>query len=264
MTDLQLHLVSAHYTTIDASWNARDVRTTFWRFYINNRDGAAIWYRGSRYALPAGQMHLIPAYVKFSCHNTYAIGHIYAHFDLLGVTPLLQQQLFPVPFSLPLTPDASGLYELFGQGRIPETCPVSMCLTHAVILHAMSEAIARLSETDRARLQAAFVGPNPIRNALQLIEQHLQHRVSVNDMAAACALSPDHFTRRFRQMMGETPSQYALQRRLSHAARQLLYGQASIDTIAQAHGFANRFHFTRAFTREIGITPAAYRKIQDV
>ena len=61
-----------------------------------------------------------------------------------------------------------------------------------------------------------------------------------------------------------TVSFYALQRRLSLAARKLLYGQASIDTIAQEHGFANRFHFTRAFTREIGITPAAYRKIQDV
>ncbi len=33
---------------------------------------------------------------------------------------------------------------------------------------------------------------------------------------------------------------------------------------AQAHGFANRFHFTRAFTREIGTTPAVYRRTQEV
>jgi AraC-like DNA-binding protein len=264
MTDLQIHLIHADFLPITPAWNVRDVQSTFWRFYINSRDGAGVWTAGGLYPLPAGQIHLVPAYARFSCRNTQTIQHLYGHFDLLGVTPLLQRQLFPGPLSLPKTAHAKRLWKLFEACRTPQSCPVSMCLMHACILHALAEVIDDLQPADRDRLQASFAKPSPVRPALQVIEQRLPRPVQVPALAEACSLSPDHFARRFREIMGQTPAQYVLQRRITLAARQLLYGADSIDAIALGHGFANRFHFTRAFTREMGTTPAAYRRSQRV
>ena len=52
--------------------------------------------------------------------------------------------------------------------------------------------------------------------------------------------------------------------RVAMAARDLLYGADSINAISLRHGFANRFHFTRVFTREMGTIPSAYRRSQRV
>ena len=44
------------------------------------------------------------------------------------------------------------------------------------------------------------------------------------------------------------------------AAQALLFTADSIETIAATSGFANRFYFSRVFTRQMGISPAAYRR----
>ncbi len=51
-----------------------------------------------------------------------------------------------------------------------------------------------------------------------------------------------------------------LQRLIAWVARQLLYTPKTIETIAEQSGFANRFHFSRQFTRYMGTPPAAFRK----
>src|SRR5690242_6353422 len=112
MNDLQVHLIHADMLTISEQWDARDVCSTFWRLYINQGDGAGVWWQGGMYPLPGERLHLIPAYVKFSCVNRVTVKHLFVHFDLLGVTPVLQKRIFPAPLSLPLSGDGRRLWEL--------------------------------------------------------------------------------------------------------------------------------------------------------
>ena len=264
MQDFQLHLIHADYLGISKQWNARNVCSTFWRFYINNRDGAAIWWQEGKYPLPARQIHLIPPYLQFSCQNTQDIQHLYVHFDLLGLPPILQQQSLVRPCSLPLTPSARKLCGLYAAGQLPEASPAALCLTHGVVMEALGSVIAKLPEESQVRLQIFLQAPNPLRPAMQLIEQRLPLPVPVSQLAASCGLSSDHLIRKFKHLMGQTPGRYMLQRRNSLAARCLLYTQDTIEQIAHEHGFANRFHFTRSFKTQMGITPAAFRTSQRV
>jgi AraC family L-rhamnose operon transcriptional activator RhaR len=64
--------------------------------------------------------------------------------------------------------------------------------------------------------------------------------------------------------VGQSPSHYIRERRVMLAAQQLLFSSASIDDIALATGFGNRFYFSRVFTRQLGVSPAAYRKTSRV
>ena len=102
----------------------------------------------------------------------------------------------------------------------------------------------------KARLIAAIVR--------EISRRGLTHAV----LAARCGLSTDHLIRLFRRHLGQTPGHYVQERRLAAAARDLVHSDDSIDAVAERHGFANRFYFTRVFTRRMGQAPATWRKHQ--
>ncbi|NUP98900.1 MAG: helix-turn-helix transcriptional regulator, partial [Armatimonadetes bacterium] len=109
------------------------------------------------------------------------------------------------------------------------------------------------------RLGSSAIGP-----ALRYIEEHLDQPLTNQRLAATCAVSTDHFIRRFRELVGQSPAQYVLERRVTQAAQWLAFGSDSIDRIAARAGFANRHYFSRVFAQRMGVPPAAYRRTSRV
>lgn len=100
------------------------------------------------------------------------------------------------------------------------------------------------------------------REILQLLRQvrnRLDDDVSLETLAGRAGWSPFHFHRAFRRVVGETPKQYTLRLRLERAAARLASGNDPVLAIATATGFASHEVFTRAFRRQFGCTPSAYR-----
>jgi AraC-like DNA-binding protein len=60
--------------------------------------------------------------------------------------------------------------------------------------------------------------------------------------------------------MGESPMQYLTRWRLALAARALRSGSDAIARIAESSGYESEAAFTRAFKREFGVPPAAWRR----
>jgi AraC family transcriptional regulator len=57
-----------------------------------------------------------------------------------------------------------------------------------------------------------------------------------------------------------TPHQYVIQRRILNAERLLAKDDIALADIAVACGFSSQAHFTLAFRKEVGVTPAEYRR----
>jgi len=79
-------------------------------------------------------------------------------------------------------------------------------------------------------------------------------------VAAEACLSPHHFHRTFRAIMGETPFAYVTRRRLDQAQRLLREQDRDVVEIAEALGYQSLTSFTRLFKRRAGCTPGAYRE----
>lgn len=92
------------------------------------------------------------------------------------------------------------------------------------------------------------------------IESRLTEDLSLTRIARAAGLSNYHFSRMFRAVIGETLATYIRRRRLSEAARDLLYRDDRVIELALTYGFESQAAFSRAFKRQFGVPPAAYRK----
>jgi len=98
-----------------------------------------------------------------------------------------------------------------------------------------------------------------LRAALDFIDAHLGENPSLAQVAAASALSPYHFARRFKASLGISPHQFILRARVERAKNLLAGDRHSLVEISLATGFANQSHFTTAFRRLVGMTPKRYR-----
>jgi len=96
--------------------------------------------------------------------------------------------------------------------------------------------------------------------AVGLVEARPAPRVSLEEAAEACGLSPSRFATIFRHGMGMSFGQFALRSRLRQAARLLITTEAPVEALAEQTGFGDASHLHHAFVKCYGCTPAAYRK----
>ncbi|MBX9600388.1 MAG: helix-turn-helix domain-containing protein [Bryobacteraceae bacterium] len=94
---------------------------------------------------------------------------------------------------------------------------------------------------------------------LVYIQARLDEDLSLDVLSAKASLSPAHFQRTFRALVGESPKAYVARLRLERAAFRLLIHDATLLDIALDCGFRNPETFTRAFRRRFGIAPSGYR-----
>lgn len=92
------------------------------------------------------------------------------------------------------------------------------------------------------------------------IDAHLRKPVTLRDLANAAGYSPFHAARLFKEVTGQTPFDYLRTARLSGAAARLRESGETITSVAFDFVFSSHAGFTRAFTRQFGLAPRAYRE----
>lgn len=102
------------------------------------------------------------------------------------------------------------------------------------------------------------------RSALQAVQRwaaaHPAEDHGVTRLAERMGLSPRHFARLFRDEVGVTPAAWIEAVRVGEARRLLETGHATPKQAAAQCGFGDPDTLRRAFVRQVGITPAEYRK----
>ena len=99
-----------------------------------------------------------------------------------------------------------------------------------------------------------------IGRALALLHGDPGRAWTVDELGREVALSRSALAERFATLVGEPPIQYLMRWRLALAAQALRSGNRAIALVAEESGYESESAFNRAFKREFGVPPAAWRR----
>lgn len=101
---------------------------------------------------------------------------------------------------------------------------------------------------------------NAVQRMQDYIKEHTNEVITLHMLAKAAEYSPWHSARIFKELTGKTPFEYIRTLRLSLAAVKLRDEEVKIIDVALEFVFDSHEGFTRAFSKEFGVTPQYYSK----
>lgn len=116
--------------------------------------------------------------------------------------------------------------------------------------------------------QAQYVAPAPtppttehtMGQVMAWAIDHLDHPLTVEDLAARAAQSPRTFARHFRKATGTTPHQWLTNQRVLRARSLLESSDLTVDQVADRSGLGTAANLRLRLDDAVGVTPTAYRQ----
>ncbi len=98
------------------------------------------------------------------------------------------------------------------------------------------------------------------KRVLDHVSAHFGETIILDDLAGVAGLSPSHFSRLFKETIGQSPMQFVSRFRIEQAKKMLALPDRPLIDIALRCGFADQAHFSRVFKQAEGVTPKAFRQ----
>ena len=102
-----------------------------------------------------------------------------------------------------------------------------------------------------------------VQRMQEYIDEHAMEAITLHMLASAARYSPWHSARIFKELTGKTPFEYIRALRLSRAAVKLRDNDVRITDVAFDFVFDSHEGFTRAFSKQFGMTPHYYCKCKN-
>lgn len=129
-------------------------------------------------------------------------------------------------------------------------------LRSPVLLRA--ESAAQLVAERGGRLSPSF---EAIDRVIGTMRQCLDEPLTLQDMATIAQLSPSHFNRSFRNLVGIPPVKFQAALRMQAAKRLLVTTDISVTEICFMVGYNSVGTFTTSFTELVGLSPSQLRTL---
>jgi len=232
-------------------WGPGGFRAPYWRLYHNDRKGAVVRFQGRVTPLDPARIYLIAPETDFSAELRAPVRHFFIHFTARPP----YERVAPGVFGMAADAGMRGLIAAIeaevvepDPARVASSTLRALALVHLALLRLPAEALTFRPADER------------IERAVSAIDSGGRVPCSNPGLAALAHMTPNAFIRRFHEIMGESPQQYARRKRIEQACVLLHFSGDSVDQIAEATGFCDRYHFSRVFKQVRGMGPAEFRK----
>lgn len=102
-----------------------------------------------------------------------------------------------------------------------------------------------------------------INKVLDYINEHLNEKPDLDTLSAIANISPYHFHRIFKGVIGENLGEYVQRIRLEYVAVKLKTASLSLDILAEKTGYNSQQALSKAFKKYFGIPPSVYKSNPD-
>lgn len=267
-----------------SNWNYSNVSSPFARIYCITEGAACVRIGSKEYELTPGHLYMIPPHVLHDNISSGSFSHYYLHIYEDITVKNFDGSLFD-KYDFPLEVSSSGfveslfrhLVEMNPNMRLSEYDPLSY--DNDTSLAASLFSWEDVSDSDRMEAAAIvlILFSRFLREAVEKNKYHdtrIQMAISyiykniskaslkVPDMADVACLSVNQFIRRFKNMTGQTPTQYLINKRIETAQLLMLEHEMPTCDIASAVGFDDSSYFCKVFRKIVGMSPQKYASSQ--
>lgn len=148
------------------------------------------------------------------------------------------------------TPPDNAILHVLQAMKTADTCAIND-LVHAAVSLAMIEC-----EKSALPLKKSYATFEQIQNYIDI---HFTQDLTRDSIANTFGLNPAYISQLFKQITGNTFSNYLCTCRMSYAQKLLLSTQSPIKQIAVLCGYSEEVYFVRRFREVVGISPGRYR-----
>jgi AraC-like DNA-binding protein len=252
-----------------------------WDRVIPQHDLWFVWAGKGRMHLRKGWVDLRPGLCVWmrrgwNYHATQdpknPVGMNFIHFELVDARGKPRRYDAPLPPELIEPLDAQftelttrRIVELcFGFGDDGYSAPSYNETSEAIGAALLTGLLMELdAATDEGQTRKGRVKPyfeRLIRQVALRITENPQHTPTVAALAREFGYSPNHFTRLFKAVTGQTPELFAAHSRIRRAQHLLRDTSSPIGEIATMLGYRDIYFFSRQFKQFIGSSPLHYRQ----
>lgn len=109
---------------------------------------------------------------------------------------------------------------------------------------------------------AEYIEPQAqwIDRVLHYIESHYNEDLTREQAAGLAGVTPEHFSRAFRKLTGQTFNEYITLLRIRKAQQRILTGAPNLSTLALEVGYSEGTYLSRKFKQVVGVSPSAYHR----
>lgn len=260
------------------SWHTNKVDTHSHTFYelVYVLSGFALHFCGPRSTLlTAGDMFLIPPGVEHSYVNPYRNGIVNFMFcpedfrdvfEEMDTMPGLRTAFSPFPSAAPMVlhvdiSERRSIENAFEKIRTERRerqhgwrTSLKMRIISLLIKY------SRLYDAQICSGHTLTGGYSYVLLILEYVEKNYTGDISMENLANAAGLNPDYMSRKFKSLMGLSPSEYVRKFRVAKAMELLCTTDMTVAGIASSCGFSDVCLFSRVFKNITGITPVEFRK----
>ncbi|WP_051686500.1 helix-turn-helix domain-containing protein [Vibrio pacinii] len=103
-----------------------------------------------------------------------------------------------------------------------------------------------------------------VSSILEYLEDHCHEELNLEHVAKRASLSPFHFHRIFKSIVGETVAEYVRRLRYEKTAQALLFQDKSVTAIALSFGYSSPQSMAKGFKKYYGVTPSQIKQCKNL
>lgn len=263
-----------------AEWKSQQMSFPYWRFYWNRSGRARIVYNQTIYLKP-DTMILIPPNTPFASDidgvsddkdqlyslkggrvenrkmeqemiESGTVLHLFIHFTLGYPFDTISPDIFVFEMNKDQKRLIRSITDQLIDGRV--------MFEQAGSLELYSLLFSLLYQIPGDAWRNRILDSRVI-NGIRHMEKNIrQIEISNKMLAEKGGMSVNAYARLFKEQTGYSPRKYLLRMRIEKACNQLHHSDLTINQIATACGFSDRYYFTRIFSRTMHVSPGMYRR----
>ena len=245
----------------------------FYELYIHYGGAQSYCIDNQMYPLkPCQLMVLPPFHLHGFCGNlrmrNYERAYVYispTHLRQAGCGQIDLPRLFTAhadkgQYQFDMTPqDAEEAKRLVQRMRagLNDTTPAGRFANHVLLLSFL-QVVCQTVSRSRQHVEPMALN-DPMQEILLYINEHFTQPVKLDELAHRFGVSVSYLSHGFVKYTGRSVYEYVLYRRVL-MAKEMIASNLSLSEVAYQCGFNDYSSFLRAFNRQAGMSPAAYRR----